>query len=90
MASTSAYYASGATASGASVVGVLSGSPADEAGLASGATITSVGGRTIASPTSLKDIMDQLHPGQKVTVSWVDQYGNSHNATIKLATGPTG
>ncbi len=89
VASTSAYYAS-AAASGATVVGVLSGSPADEAGLASGVTITSVGGRTVASPTSLKDIMDQFRPGQKVTVSWVDQYGNSHKATIKLATGPTG
>jgi S1-C subfamily serine protease len=90
VASTSAYYAAGPAASGAAVVGVLSGSPADEAGLASGVTITSVGGRTVASPTSLKDIMDQLRPGQKVTVNWVDQYGNSHKATVKLATGPTG
>ncbi len=90
VASTSSYYASGPAASGATVVGVLSGSPADEAGLASGVTITSVGGRAVASPTSLKDIMDQLHPGQKVTVSWVDQSGNSYKATIKLASGPTG
>jgi S1-C subfamily serine protease len=90
VASTSAYYASGPAASGAAVVGVLSGSPADEAGLASGVTITSVGGRTVASPTGLKDIMDQLRPGEKVTVSWVDQYGNSYKATIKLASGPTG
>jgi S1-C subfamily serine protease len=90
VASTAAYYASEPAASGATVVGVLPGSPADEAGLASGATITSVGGHTVASPTSLKDIMDQLHPGQKVTVSWVDQYGNSYKATIKLASGPTG
>ena len=90
VATTSAYYAYGAAASGATVVGVLSGSPADEAGLASGVTITSVGGHTVASPTSLQDIMDKLHPGQKVTVRWVDQYGNSHKATVKLATGPTG
>jgi S1-C subfamily serine protease len=90
VATTSAYYAYGAAASGATVVGVLSGSPADEAGLASGVTITSVGGHTVASPTSLQDIMDKLHPGQKVTVRWVDQYGNSYKATIKLATGPTG
>jgi S1-C subfamily serine protease len=49
-----------------------------------------VGGHTVTSPTSLQDIMDKLHPGQKVTVSWVDQYGNSDKATVKLATGPTG
>jgi len=90
VASTSPYYASAPAASGATVVGVLSGSPADKAGLASGVTITSVGGHTVASPTSLKEIMDQFHPGQSVTVSWVDQYGNSHKATIKLAIGPTG
>jgi S1-C subfamily serine protease len=90
VASTSAYYAPANAASGAPVVGVLSGSPADEAGLASGVTITSVGGHAVASPTSLQKIMDQFHPGQKVTVSWVDQSGNSYKATIKLASGPTG
>jgi S1-C subfamily serine protease len=90
VASTSGYYAFGNTASGAAVVGVLSGSPADEAGLASGVTITAVGGHTVTSPTSLQNIMEQLHPGQKVTVTWVDQYGNSYKAAVKLATGPTG
>jgi S1-C subfamily serine protease len=90
VATTSAYYAYGTAASGATVVGIVPGSPADEAGLASGVTITSVGGHTVTSPTSLQDIMDKLHPGQKVTVSWVDQYGNSDKATVKLATGPTG
>jgi S1-C subfamily serine protease len=90
VATTSAYYGYGGAASGATVVGIVSGSPADAAGLASGVTITSVGGHTVTSPTSLQDIMDKLHPGQKVTVSWVDQYGNSDKATVKLATGPTG
>jgi S1-C subfamily serine protease len=91
VASTSEYYyASGPAASGATIVGVISGSPADEAGLAEGVTITSVGGHTVTSSTSLQDIMDQLHPGQEVKVSWVDQYGNSYKATIKLAAGPTG
>jgi S1-C subfamily serine protease len=71
-------------------VGVLPGSPADEAGLASGVTITAVAGHTVTSSTNLQEIIDQLHPGQKVTVTWVDQYGNSNKATITLATGPTG
>jgi hypothetical protein len=44
----------------------------------------------VTSPTSLQNIMEQLHPGQKVTVTWVDQYGNSYKAAVKLATGPTG
>jgi S1-C subfamily serine protease len=90
VASTSAYYEYGAATSGAAVVGVLPGSPANEAGLASGVTITSVGGHTVTSPTSLQDIMEKFHPGQKVAVSWVDQYGNSDKATVTLTTGPTG
>jgi S1-C subfamily serine protease len=49
-----------------------------------------VAGHTVTSPTNLQEIMDQLHPGQKVTVTWVDQYGNSNKATVTLATGPTG
>jgi hypothetical protein len=34
--------------------------------------------------------MDELHPAQKVTVRWVDQYGSSYKATIELTAGPTG
>jgi len=90
VASTSAYYGYGSAAPGASVVGVLPGSPADEAGLASGVTITAVAGHTVTSSTNLQEIIGQLHPGQKATVTWVDQYGNSNKATITLATGPTG
>ena len=77
-------------APGATIEGVLSGSPAAGAGLASGDTITSVGGHAVASSTSLRDVMDELHPAQKVTVSWVDQYGSPYKATIELTAGPTG
>jgi S1-C subfamily serine protease len=90
VASTSAYSEFGTTASGATIVGVVSGSPAAGAGLAAGDTITSVGGHAVSSSSRLQDVMEQFHPGQKVTVSWVDQYGNSSKATMTLATGPTG
>jgi S1-C subfamily serine protease len=90
VATTSSYYASAPAAPGATIEGVLSGSPAAGAGLASGDTITSVGGHAVASSTSLRDVMDELHPAQKVTVSWVDQYGSPYKATIELTAGPTG
>ena len=91
VAPTAAYYAfGGPTTSGATIAGVLNGSPAAQAGLTSGDTITSVGGRTVTSATSLQGIIDKFHPGQKVAVDWVDEYGNSYQATISLATGPTG
>ena len=28
------------------------------------------------------------HPGDTISVGWVDQNGASHSATVKLATGP--
>jgi S1-C subfamily serine protease len=90
VASTSAYSESGAPTSGATIVGVVSASPAAGASLAAGDTITAVGDQAVSSSSSLQDVMDQLHPGQKVVVSWVDQYGNSQKATVTLATGPTG
>ncbi len=30
------------------------------------------------------------HPGDKVTVTWSDQLGQSHTATVTLTAGPTG
>ena len=90
VASTSAYSNFGATTSGATIVGIVSASPAAGAGLVAGDAITSVGDHAVSSSSSLQDVMDQLRPGQKVTVSWVDQYGNSYKATVTLATVPTG
>jgi S1-C subfamily serine protease len=90
VSSTSAYSEFGSMTPGATVVGTVSGSPAAESALAEGDTITSVGGQTVSSSSSLQHIMDKFHPGQKVMVSWVDQYGNSNKATVTLAAGPTG
>jgi S1-C subfamily serine protease len=90
VASTSAYSEFGTTTSGAAIVGVISGSPAAVSGLAAGDTVTSVGGHTVSSSSSLEEVMDRFHPGQKVTVNWVDQYGNPNKGTVALATGPTG
>jgi S1-C subfamily serine protease len=90
VSSTSAYSEFGSMTPGATIVGTVSGSPAAEAALAEGDTITSVGGHKVSSSSSLQHLMDQFHPGQKVIVSWVDQYGNSNKTTVTLAAGPTG
>jgi S1-C subfamily serine protease len=90
VASTSGSYGSAYGASGATIEGVVSGSPAAGAGLSSGDTITSVGGHAISSPTSLRGVLDELHPGQKVTVTWEDASGGSHAAAVDLGSGPTG
>ena len=80
----------GSATTGATVGGVVSGSPAAKAGLSAGDTITSVGGRAVSSASNLRSVMDLFHPGQRVKVTWVDMYGAPSTTTLTLATGPTG
>jgi S1-C subfamily serine protease len=82
-------YGSGTTTtSGATVVGTVSGSPAATSGLAAGDVITSVAGQTVTTSSQISSILATDHPGDKVSVSWTDTAGQSHTASITLATGP--
>ncbi|TCN31536.1 S1-C subfamily serine protease [Kribbella orskensis] len=74
--------------SGAVVNDVLANGKADEAGITAGDVITSLGGKTVDSADALSNLLDQHHPGDKVAVTWIDQTGAKHTATIELATGP--
>ncbi|MGD0245136.1 MAG: trypsin-like peptidase domain-containing protein [Streptosporangiaceae bacterium] len=76
------------SASGATIVGVLSGSPAAAAGLAEGDTITSVGGQTVSSASDIAQVLVKFHPSDKISVSWTDASGQSHSATVTLTSGP--
>jgi S1-C subfamily serine protease len=75
---------------GAEVVTVESGSPADQAGLVVGDVINSLGGQTVDSATTLTNLMQRRHPGQKVQLGWIDTSGHQQNNTLQLVTGPTG
>jgi S1-C subfamily serine protease len=74
--------------SGAQVVTVESGSPADQAGLVNGDVINSLAGQTVDSANTLSSLMQKHHPGQKVQLGWLDTSGQQHTATIQLTTGP--
>ena len=76
------------TVSGTSVAGVVSGSAAAQAGLTQGDVITSVAGHTITTPTGVSSALAQHHPGDKVSIGWTDQTGQSHTATVQLGAGP--
>jgi S1-C subfamily serine protease len=76
------------TVSGAPVAGAVSGSAAAQAGLTQGDVITSVAGQTITSPTGVSSALAQHHPGDKITIGWTDQTGQSHTATVTLGAGP--
>jgi S1-C subfamily serine protease len=81
-------YGSGTTTSGATAAGVLSGSPVAEAGLASGDVITSLAGQSVTTASQVQAILGSYHPGDKVSIGWTDAYGQSHTATVTLASGP--
>jgi len=72
------------------IVGVVSGGPADKAGIAAGDTITSVAGAKVGSYTALTSRVATLEPGQRVAVTWTDQSGASHTGTVTLGTAPVG
>jgi len=79
---------SGGTSSGVTISGTLSGSPAANAGLANGDTITSVAGQSVSSASDISQILVKYHPGDKISISWVDGSGQSQTATVTLANGP--
>lgn len=78
----------GTSTSGAAVAGVVTNGPAQEAGLAQGDVITSLGGKAIHSADDLTNDMGIYHPGNKVQVGWTDSNGQSHTATVQLSSGP--
>jgi S1-C subfamily serine protease len=80
---------SGAT-SGASIVQTLPSGPAEAAGLQEGDTITSLNGTAIDSATTLTNLMDRFHPGDKLSVVYSDANGQQHTVTVTPAEGPVG
>jgi S1-C subfamily serine protease len=76
-------------AEGGVVVGsVVDGGPAANAGLAKGYTITAVDGRQVSSLTDVRTALFSHHPGDSITVAYVDTLGNQTSTTIALADGP--
>jgi S1-C subfamily serine protease len=79
---------SSSSSSGVTVAGTLSGSPAANAGLTQGDQITAVGGQSVSTPEDISQALVKYHPGDSISISWLDQYGQSHSATVTLTNGP--
>ena len=78
-----------AEGSGVPVGGVVSGGPAARAGLAAGDVITSVDGHPVRSQSTLQRVMvNDVTPGQSVTVGYTTATGQQHSVTVVLASGP--
>ena len=79
----------GQDSSGVTLAGVAPGTPAANAGLGQGDVVTSLGGHSVSTGTDIQKILVGLHPGDKISIGWTDPYGQSHTATVTLASGPT-
>jgi S1-C subfamily serine protease len=88
VSSSSSSFGGSGSSGGAIVSQVVSGSAAAKAGLAAGDEITSVAGQSISSAVDVAHTLVKHHPGDSISISWVDQSGQSHTATVALATGP--
>jgi S1-C subfamily serine protease len=76
------------TVEGAGVAQVLSGTPAETAGLETGDVITAVNGRTVDSASALTALLRTSSPGDAVTVTFTDTTGAPHTVHVTLTTGP--
>ena len=70
------------------IAGTLPGSPAASAGLTEGDAITAIGGQTVSTYKEIAKALVPYHPGSSISVSYVDQYGQSRTAIVILASGP--
>jgi S1-C subfamily serine protease len=70
--------------SGALVCGVDSGTPAASAGLNSGDVITQINGHTVASANDLTNLVASDHPGDQLSIVYVDANGVKHDTTVTM------
>jgi S1-C subfamily serine protease len=80
----------GQASNGVVIAGVLPGTAAARAALGEGDTIVSVGGHQITSDSDLQKVIELYHPGNKVSVEWASQFGQTQTATVTLTAGPAG
>jgi S1-C subfamily serine protease len=67
---------------------VQSGTGAAQAGITVGSTITALDGRAVADNTALRAVILTHKPGDTISVTWTDPAGQSHTASVTLASGP--
>ncbi|HUZ37481.1 MAG TPA: trypsin-like peptidase domain-containing protein, partial [Streptosporangiaceae bacterium] len=75
-------------ASGTLIAGVFCNAPAHAAGLRAGDVILAVNGQTVTAPQTLTRVLTQFHPGERVSVRWMDIAGQRHTTPLTLAAGP--
>jgi S1-C subfamily serine protease len=75
-------------ATGALIQSVVPGSPAEQAGLVAGDTITALDGQPIVTYDQLSSFLLQHAAGDTVTLQWIDGTGATQTADVTTASGP--
>jgi len=73
---------------GTLIAGAFCNAPAAAAGLAGGDVILAINGQAVGAPTSLTSVLAKYHPGDQVSVTWMDTSGQRHTSSLTLTTGP--
>ena len=76
------------SSTGVRISGTISGSAAAKAGLVAGDRITAINGTKVTSNTALRTQLAPLHPGDVVSITWIDGAGASHTHNVTLGVGP--
>ncbi|MFT4157513.1 MAG: trypsin-like peptidase domain-containing protein [Microbacterium sp.] len=76
------------TVSGATIAGVIDGTPAAAAGLAAGDVITAIDGTAVADASVLSALLATYDAGDAISLAWTDSAGTARSATITLIEGP--
>jgi S1-C subfamily serine protease len=74
--------------SGALIISVFCGTPVDEARLEAGDVITAFDGHPVTTPASLGTLVQRYHPGDQISLTWIDLHGIKHTTQLALGSGP--
>jgi S1-C subfamily serine protease len=77
-----------ANGTGVQVAGVVDGAAAAQAGITQGDVVTAVNGHQVDSSAALGSLLAGTHPGDRVSLTWLDQDGQQHSADVQLGSGP--
>jgi S1-C subfamily serine protease len=83
-----AFLGLGLSGTGTRVGAVYAGTPAAQAGITAGDSVTRIGSERVRTAGQLRDAVQAYSPGDRVRITWVDQAGAAHIATVTLMSGP--
>ena len=74
---------------GTLIAGAFCNAPADGVGMTGGDVILAINSQAVGAPASLTNILQgQFHPGDRISVTWMDTSGQRHTSSLMLTAGP--